>query len=63
MSMANVNMLQEKKFAQKEILKASKDLSSAKMRLEGTQYESKINKIWELLYQVNNDLIAEIRNK
>ena len=56
--MARIDYNQECKWAQQEIYKASKLLSSAKMRLEGTQYASSINKIWDELSVLNKKLIT-----
>ncbi len=59
--MASIDYTQEIKLAQKNILKASQELSSAKMRLEETQYSSDMNRIWKDIAELNNKLIAAIR--
>lgn len=56
--MARIDYNQECKWAQQDIFKASKLLSSAKMRLAGTQYASSMNKIWDELAELNRKLVT-----
>lgn len=49
------------KYAQQEIYKAGKELISANMRLEGTEYESDMKKVMDGLSKLNNRLIAALR--
>ena len=49
------------KFAQKEIQKAGRELVSANMRLEGTQYERDMRKVLDALSALNTRLINDLR--
>jgi len=49
------------KYAQQEIMKAGKELSSAKMRLEGTKYEADAQHAWDALQKLNDKLVKDIR--
>ena len=61
--MARIDYKQEIKWAQQEIYTASKHLSSAKMRLDGTQYAKSFDKIWEQLVKLNSKLVKDINKK
>lgn len=52
---------QQVKFAQKEVYKAGKELGSARMRLEGTEYASLSNKAMDALLKLNDKLVDDIR--
>ena len=54
---------QQVKYAQQEIFKAGKELGSAKMRLEGTEYEKDMNQLWDCLQKLNTRLVNDIRAK
>lgn len=49
------------KYAQQEVMKAGKELGSAKMRLDGTRFEADANRAWQALSDLNDKLIQEIR--
>lgn len=49
------------KYAQKEIQKAGRELMSANMRLEGSQYESDIRKVMDALSALNTKLVNDLR--
>lgn len=49
------------KYAQKEILKAGRELSFANMRLEGSEYESESRKVLEALRALNTRLVNDLR--
>lgn len=44
-------------------MRAGRELSSAKMRLEGTKFAVDMRKLWELLSSINSSLIDEIKGK
>lgn len=48
------------KFAQQEIRKAGKELVSANMRLEGSQYEIDMRKVMDALSALNKRLINDL---
>lgn len=48
------------KYAQQEILKAGKELVSANMRLEGSQYESDMRKVMDAISALNKRLINDL---
>ena len=52
---------QQIKFAQKEILKAGRELGSANIRLADTKYMSDIRKINDALTKLNTRLVNDIR--
>lgn len=49
------------KYAQQEIMKAGKELSSAKMRLDGTRYEADAQRAWDALQTLNDRLVKDLR--
>lgn len=49
------------KFAQQEIRRAGKELVSANMRLEGSQYESDMRKVMDGLSKLNKRLINDLK--
>ena len=49
------------KFAQQEIRKAGKELISANLRLEGTQYESDMRKVMDALSALNTRLVNDLK--
>lgn len=49
------------KFAQKEIQKAGRELVSANMRLEGSQYESDMRRVLDALSKLNTRLVNDLR--
>ena len=53
---------QQLRLAQKDIFHAGQDLSSAGLRLNGTQYEADFKAIWLALVKLNNQLIKSINN-
>lgn len=52
---------QQLRFAQQDLVKGSRDISSAGMRLSGTKYESDYRKLWSALDNLNARLIEDIR--
>lgn len=54
-------MKQQLRYAQKDIVTASKSLSSAGLRLEGTRFHGLYRKMWAALEELNNELITEIK--
>ena len=52
---------QQLRFAQQDLVKGSRDISSAGMRLSGTKYESDYRKVWSALEKLNDKLVKEIR--
>lgn len=54
-------MKQQLRYAQKDIVTASKSLSSAGLRLEGTRFHGLYRKMWAALEELNNELIKEIK--
>ena len=54
-------MNQQLIYAQKEIVTASKSLSSAGLRLDGTRFNGMYRKVWAALEELNAELIKEIR--
>ena len=51
----------EMRCAQQELMKASHNISSAGMRLEGTKYEQCYRRLWNALEELNNRLVNDIR--
>ena len=49
------------RFAQKEIHKAGRELVSANLRLQGSQYESDMRKVMDALSKLNNRLINDLK--
>ena len=49
------------KYAQQEIRKAGKELVSANMRLEGSQYESDMRKVMDAISALNTRLVNDLR--
>lgn len=49
------------KYAQQEIQKAGRELMSANMRLEGSQYESDMRKVMDALSALNTRLVNDLR--
>lgn len=49
------------RFAQKEIYKAGRELVSANLRLQGTQYESDMRKVMDALSALNTRLVNDLR--
>lgn len=52
---------QEKKWAQKELMKAANEMSSVRMRLNGTKYYDRCERIMKSLVKLNDALVKEIR--
>lgn len=50
---------QQLRYAQKDIYSAGKHLSSAGLRLNGTQYEADFKALWLALSKLNNRLIKD----
>ena len=48
-------------YAQQEILKAGKELVSANMRLEGSQYESDMRKVMDAISALNTRLVNDLK--
>ena len=49
------------KFAQREIQKAGRELVSANMRLEGSKYESDMQRVMDALSALNKRLVNDLR--
>ena len=49
------------KWAQKEIYKAGKELVSANLRLEGSQYEKDMRKVMDALSALNTRLVNDLK--
>lgn len=52
---------QEKKWAQKDLMKAANTMASVKMRLDGTKYHDECDKIMNAMVKLNDALVKEIR--
>ena len=59
--MARIDYTTEKRFAQKELMKAGNEFASVKMRLAGTTYAKRCEDIMAAIQSLNNDLVADIR--
>lgn len=51
----------EMRWAQQDIVKGSRSIADAGMRLRGTKYESDYKRLWDALTALNNRLINDIR--
>lgn len=56
-----INYNQEKKWAQQELKVAANLMSSVKMRLDGTKYHDKCERIMKAMVKLNDALVKEIR--
>lgn len=56
-----INREKELRLAQQDLMKAGRALSSAGLRLAGTEFESEYRLIWEKVRQLNNRLINTLK--
>ena len=54
-------MKQQLRYAQKDLLTASKSLSCAGLLLDGTRFHGMYRKVWAALEELNDELIKEIK--
>ena len=45
-----------------ELMKASRILGNAGMRLQGTNFYAEYKKAWDILFNLNDELIKKIKN-
>jgi len=53
----------ELRTAQKELLRGSRDIGSAGMRLQGSEFEADYRKVWDALSKLNDRLISAINGR
>lgn len=53
----------ELRAAQKELLRGSREIGSAGMRLEGTEFEADYRKAWDAIKKLNDRLISAINGR